>query len=166
MKLCLRKSERWHRFDSLKYQAELGEGIPDAIAELCQRPQLQPPSSSDVVAEIKVEIKEEPILANLAPPEDCKPNPVEVIDLTLDSDDEAERERQPLAGPSHIQTSTPPPPTTTTAEPDYSFFAEDAESASLRELMECLRVEELKALAKQVKVKRTLNVRPLLSLLL
>ncbi|KAI0664677.1 VRR-NUC domain-containing protein [Cubamyces menziesii] len=37
-RLCLRKTNRWHRLSKLKYQSELGDGILDAINILCGRP--------------------------------------------------------------------------------------------------------------------------------
>ncbi|KAI0636683.1 hypothetical protein C8Q77DRAFT_1247200 [Trametes polyzona] len=42
-RLCLRKTDKWHRLSSLKYQAELGDGIRDAIEILCGHP----PSTSE-----------------------------------------------------------------------------------------------------------------------
>ncbi|KAH9901518.1 VRR-NUC domain-containing protein [Cubamyces lactineus] len=36
-RLCLRKTNRWHRLSKLKYQSELGDGILDALNILCGR---------------------------------------------------------------------------------------------------------------------------------
>ncbi|KAI0362440.1 hypothetical protein OH77DRAFT_1515684 [Trametes cingulata] len=47
-RLCLRKTDKWHRLSSLKYQAELGDGIRDAVDILCGRAQPSPPPEEDV----------------------------------------------------------------------------------------------------------------------
>ncbi|KAI0784419.1 VRR-NUC domain-containing protein [Abortiporus biennis] len=126
VRLCLRKRDKWHRLDSLKYQRELRNSIPDAVQELCY---------SQTIATETVHIKKEP----------------EIIDLTVDSDDE----EQPQ--PSESQQPPINDVTASNAEHDYSVFADDASRAQLRELMECLTLEELRRMAKDMKLKATFN---------
>ncbi|KAF9817812.1 hypothetical protein IEO21_03154 [Rhodonia placenta] len=68
----------------------------------------------------------------------------EVIDLV----DERER---PQAGPSRLPKQEPQP--CKLEGPDYSTFALDESHADLRELLECLGLDELKNIAKQMKLK-------------
>ncbi|KAI0062194.1 hypothetical protein BV25DRAFT_1916125 [Artomyces pyxidatus] len=136
IRLCLRK-HGWLRQSSLKYQSELGSGISDALKVLC----------GDQPAVEEVAIKEEEL---------------EVIDLTFDEVEEDARAQnktptstpvQPEAGPSSIKMEEQA--AAVEACGDLSFFAEDHTHASLSELLECLTVEELKKLAKQMKVRAT-----------
>jgi len=67
-----------------------------------------------------------------------------IIDLTLDSDEEEDigvlkMEENPKTLP----------------KPNVLRFAEDESSASLNELLDCLTIEELKSLGKQMKVSKT-----------
>ncbi|KAH9951864.1 VRR-NUC domain-containing protein [Amylocystis lapponica] len=126
IRLCLRKTDKWHRLDSLKYQTELGDTIPQAIEELCtcgEFPNTQP----------EVKVKEE---------QDIKTEEREIIDLTCSQDE------KPVAGPSRL-----PDLATVVIPPDYSYFTQDDTHATLRELLECLSLDELKTIAKQMKVK-------------
>lgn len=61
-----------------------------------------------------------------------------------------ERER-PQAGPSRLPKQEPQP--CKLEGPDYSTFALDESHADLRELLECLGLDELKNIAKQMKLK-------------
>ena len=65
----------------------------------------------------------------------------EVIDLTVDEEDEV----QGKPGKA-VQQDQPP-------KPGLEVFAQDESHATLHDLLECLRTEELKDLAKQMKVK-------------
>ncbi|KAI0076777.1 hypothetical protein K474DRAFT_1644316 [Panus rudis PR-1116 ss-1] len=134
VRLCLRKTDRWHRLSQLKYVHEIGDdGLTAALKELCgiatsdNRP--EPPSKAKPKAKGK---KQE----------------AEVIDLTLDSDEEEEEkpDPQPVAGPS-----TPPP--SLPSEPNYDVFAYDDSDAELHELLDCLMTDELRDLAKRLKTK-------------
>ncbi|KAI0957731.1 hypothetical protein AcW1_006029 [Taiwanofungus camphoratus] len=124
IRLCLRKTDKWHRLDSLKYQGELGDDILDAVHELC--------SDSDA--------------SSLKPYDHVKVEEKEIIDFTFD-----ERSQQPVPGPSNSQ--EPNCESAIRTEPDYSVFAEDDSHASLCELLECLLMDELKTIAKQMKLK-------------
>lgn len=115
IRLCLRKNDKWHRLDNLKYEKELGDGIQDAIRELCHDSK-----KTSHYQEVKPE----------------------VIDLTLD-----EILSQSKSGPSKL----PPLPPPVKNEPDLSVFADDHSRAELRELLDCLKTDELRTLAKQVK---------------
>lgn len=129
IRLCLRKTDKWHRLDSLKYQGELGDDILDAVHELC--------SDSDA--------------SSLKPYDHVKVEEKEIIDFTFD-----ERSQQPVPGPSNSQ--EPNCESAIRTEPDYSVFAEDDSHASLCELLECLLMDELKTIAKQMKLKLATKV--------
>ncbi|KAI9460027.1 VRR-NUC domain-containing protein [Russula earlei] len=147
IRLCLRKPGKWHRLSSLKYQHELGENITTAIQLLCVCPKQCFPE--------KHVLKQE------------KP---EIIDLTLD---EMEITKPPPAlfserpktesGPSSVKIEG------ISEHPcgDLSFFAQDESNAELHELLDCLSMDELKQLAKDMKIgKASLNRAAIESLLI
>ncbi|KAI0647353.1 VRR-NUC domain-containing protein [Trametes meyenii] len=76
----------------------------------------------------------------------------EVIDLTFDEDED---DPPPLAGPSRSPEveSTSSSSTTTPPTAEYSVFADDEEQASLSDLLDCLTLDELGDLAKQLHLK-------------
>jgi fanconi-associated nuclease 1 len=134
IRLCLRKSGKWHRLSSLKYQRELGEDIITALEILCT-----PPKQTESA------IKQEEL---------------EVIDLTLDEMQLQDTIKSPSVstwqqnyvaeGPSSMKmedTFEQPPG-------DLSFFAQDHIHAELPELLECLSLEELRQLEKDLKIKK------------
>lgn len=134
IRLCLRKSGKWHRLSSLKYQHELGEEMGTALETLCIYPKQ--------------------CLTEERPVEQEKR---EVIDLTLDEIDTMKPSfplfEHPMAeaGPSSIKIED-----LSLSEQscgDLSFFAQDHTHAELTELLECLSLEELKRLAKDMKIR-------------
>ena len=140
IRLCLRKSGKWHRLNSLRYQHELGEEIATALETLCVYPR-------------QYLTEEHPI----------KQEEREIIDLTLDEIDTI-KPSSPLpelsaaeAGPSSIKIED----LFLSKLPcgDLSFFAQDHTHAELSELLECLSLEELRRLAKVMKIRSlSLNV--------
>ena len=134
IRLCLRKSGKWHRFNSLKYQHELGEEIATALETLCVYSR-----------------------QHLTEGRPIKQEEHEIIDLTLDEIDTMEPpfppSAQPMAeaGPSSIKIED----LSLSEHPcgDLSFFAQDHTHAELSELLECLNLEELRRLAKDMKVR-------------
>lgn len=76
----------------------------------------------------------------------------DIIDLTLDEDEEDVK-----PDISKIEEDANPLPLGTQHEPDYSVFADDESRASVRDLLECLRVDELREIVKEMKVPRTEN---------
>jgi Fanconi-associated nuclease 1 len=140
IRLCLRKSGKWHRLNSLKYQHELGEEIVTALETLCVYPR-------------QYLTEERPI----------KQEEREIIDLTLDEIDTT-KPSSPLseqsmaeAGPSSIKIED----LSLSEQPcgDLSFFAQDHTHAELSELLECLSLEELRRLGKDMKIRSfSLNV--------
>lgn len=141
IRLCLRKPGKWHRLSSLRYQNELGEEITTALGTLC----VYPRQDSTEKRAVKQEERE-------------------IIDLTLD-EMELETTTKPPAplweqpkaevGPSSIKMED------ISEQPcgDLSFFAQDHTHAELPELLECLSLEELRQLAKDMKIRSTsLNV--------
>ena len=133
VRLCLRKTGKWHRFSSLKYESELGDTILPALRELCGSKKRR-----EKQVEVKVEVKVEE---------------VEIIDLTMNDDEKP----GPVAGPSKL--SLLPPTPVVPDPPSYEFLADDSSEASLRELLECLTLPELKDTANTVKVKSNTTVR-------
>jgi Fanconi-associated nuclease 1 len=137
IRLCLRKSAKWHRLNSLKYQHELGEEIATTLETLCVCPRQR---STD----------ERPI----------KQEEREIIDLTLDEIDTMKPLSEQLmaeAGPSSIKIED----LSLSEQPcgDLSFFAQDHTHAELSELLECLTLEELRRVAKDMKIRSvSLNV--------
>lgn len=145
MRLILRKPGQWFRLDKLKYISELGEqGIQDAIAELCQFSNCEasesnrPHSSSEPSSSFK-----------------ASQAGVEVIDLTMDSDDEL-----PVAGPSRLplppmkQSKSDLTPVSSQSSETPSVFAQDESHATLDELVSCLRMDELKMIARMMKIAK------------
>ena len=141
IRLCLRKSGKWHRLNSLKYQHELGEEIATALETLCVYPR-------------HYLTEEHPI----------KQEEREIIDLTLDEMDTIEPSF-PLSGQSMAEAG----PSSIKIEDlslfwsnlcgDLSFFAQDHTHAELSELLECLSLEELRRLGKDMKTRSfSLNV--------
>lgn len=180
-RLCLRKLDKWHRLDALNYEKELGhEGILDAVQKLCtSAEELQmedvKPKVEDCESLLKLPVDfflndDDDVKPKVEPTEPTLPAPIEepkqhaegskqqgpeTIDLTMDEECE-----QPQAGPSRLSPAyeplTPPSssaPSSTPGVPDYSVFADDEEQASPFELLDCLRIEELEELAKQLKLK-------------
>lgn len=134
IRLCLRKSGKWHRLNSLKYQNELGEEIATALETLCVYPR-------------QCLTKEHPI----------KQEEREIIDLTVDEIDTM-KPSYPLseqsiaeAGPSSIKIED----LSLSEKPcgDLSFFAQDHTHAELSELLECLSLDELRRLGKDMKIR-------------
>ncbi|KAI1794637.1 VRR-NUC domain-containing protein [Ganoderma leucocontextum] len=182
-RLLLRKTDKWHRYTSLKYEQELGaDGILAAMESLCRKrkddveqehedvkpkledlntniPDLNPPSVSVKVEEEDIKPKLEPVETALLaeapePPQRSKEHVPEVIDLTMDEVDEP-----PQAGPSRSSPAVEPPSSSapssqsSTRIADYTVFADDEEQADLFELLDCLTTPELDELAKQLKLK-------------
>jgi Fanconi-associated nuclease 1 len=140
IRLCLRKSGKWHRLNSLKYQHELGEEIVTALETLCVYPR-------------QYLTEEHPI----------KQEEREIIDLTLDEIDTMKppfllsEQSMAEAGPSSIKIED----LSLSEQPcgDLSFFAQDHTHAELSELLECLSLEELRRLGKDMKIRSfSLNV--------
>ncbi|PBK93269.1 hypothetical protein ARMGADRAFT_966786 [Armillaria gallica] len=132
VRLLCRKQNRWHSFNALhRYTSEIGEdGIRQAITDLAAA--LEPSEE----AEVKVE---EP----------------EIIDLTLD--EEEKEDRKPVAGSSRLAT----PPQTQSKDGafeavienlDLSYFCKDESTMTLREILETLPADQVRALAKEARV--------------
>ncbi|TBU49163.1 VRR-NUC domain-containing protein [Dichomitus squalens] len=176
-RLCLRKTDKWHRLSSLKYEQELGQnGILAAIELLCRgkkgeqrepedvKPKLEDlnPNIPDLTPPFKVKVEEEDVKPKLEPTEVLLPTEAsgprqsgpEIIDLTMDEDDEP-----PQAGPSRLSPAIDSPTSSTPSSQDsirtadYSVFADDEEQADIFELLDCLTTPELETLTQQLKLK-------------
>ncbi|KAH9928150.1 VRR-NUC domain-containing protein [Fomitopsis serialis] len=180
VRLCLRKADKWHRLSALKYERELGNNIRQAIGELCGN--TDSPTSENAKPSVKAEVKVEQVDAqaeleplSLSHELPCDPDKLgqrdrsikveayepcikseepEVIDLTLDAD----ADEQPETVPTVV---APEPKAGLESEllpgSTHVCFAENESGASLRDLLDCLTLEELKGTAKQFKVKGSLK---------
>lgn len=119
----------------LKYQRELGDkGTLEAMKELCHDKR-----ACDSQAEAQEDVKPK---VESVPERD-------VIDLTLDDEDE---EGKPQVHPEALDDDVKPWTNETPHEPDYSFFAWDEQHADLYDLLDILRVDDLKELTKTMKL--------------
>ncbi|QRV87386.1 mRNA cleavage and polyadenylation factor CLP1 [Ceratobasidium sp. AG-Ba] len=142
-RLVQRKRGKWHRADNLlssyqrdfvKYlqisEADTPSRMAQALIALCTNWRTQ------------------------QGPSFAAPSPKDIIDLTLDSDDEASDEK-----PSVADLPQPAPPSTSDSDSSACSFAEDTNVATPAELLECLTLDELKSLAKRSKITRTKQTR-------
>lgn len=131
VKLLLRKQDTWHRLDTLKYERELGSvsAIVNAIDELCQ----VTPGISDVVR------KEEPEEQG-------------IVDLTMD--ESVTHLQQEQDKPASVDAEAPEP----SSRNRPLTLARSEREMDLKSLLECLRVDELRAVAKQLKLKTNQKV--------
>ncbi|KAG2037349.1 hypothetical protein BDR03DRAFT_920111 [Suillus americanus] len=181
-KLLLRKPNAWHRLDSLKYEAEIGskEGLIQAIDEICFVPgQIKVDAIDEGATNMNVE-KEMIDLTNGVYPPPCLPShipqpqqmptlhlhqpappapstiKIEEVPIPLDA---TLSTANVVAGPSSIKLEDLPLADTklmnyveTLSEP-VGILAEDESQMDLLALLECLRVDELRCIAKQMRVK-------------
>ncbi|KAG1792211.1 uncharacterized protein HD556DRAFT_1432715 [Suillus plorans] len=178
-KLLLRKFNAWHRLDSLKYEAEIGskEGLIQAINEICFVPGQVKVDTIDEEA-VKMSVEEREIIdltdaprslpSRILQPQEIlaphlyQPTPLtpliiktEEVPIPLDATLSA---ANALAGPSSIKLEDLPMADTkmnhveTLPEPGV-ILAEDESQMDLPTLLECLRVDELRCIAKQMRVK-------------
>jgi Fanconi-associated nuclease 1 len=119
----------------LRYQQELGENIQVALDTLC------------AAANMK-----EPVV---------KREEQDIIDLTLDDDTPLrDAVEHPVAIPQYHSAEAGPSTikiedTLQHPHADLSFFAQDHSYAELPELLECLTLDELRQLAKDMKIRKT-----------
>lgn len=133
------RKHQWIRLSDLKYGGELGTQTEiAAVAEqLCSRNENGPvPGPSSVPPRPK-------------PP--AKGKAPEVIDLTGGDDGDTSKPG-PLPNLEAPLQPAPLPKLEDPAIPDYSVFAHGDSMATEKELLECLRREELKDLAKTLKI--------------
>lgn len=133
VKLALRKEEKWQRFTKLQFERELGnvDQIHQAVEALCIPFNSQDSPQLDLnPATCPTPIPEETIRA------------VEhdVIDLTFDEGE-------------YVGLIATPSSTTVEDLEALSQFCEDHRQMGIKDLLDCLRVEELKILAQKLKLK-------------
>ena len=118
------------------------KGIEDAIVELCGLSE-------------STETNANPLRHHeqLNPTSD--PSTSELIDLTVDDEDISTRS-VPLDTSHEASSSSSTTETTTTVDDPLMIFAEDESRASTAELLACLNVDELKDLARTMKLPSTL----------
>lgn len=133
IRLCLRKEDKWHRISDLKYEKQIGggDGIRKAIDDLCS-----PAASNETENQAQApEVHQEP-------PQDVKQEEPEIIDLSIDEDNNAKEEEIPI-----------PLPPSSSQPAEILAFAEDDSVMTIKDLLGCLNLDELKDIAKQFKVK-------------
>ncbi|KAI0306703.1 hypothetical protein B0F90DRAFT_1814554 [Multifurca ochricompacta] len=136
IRLCLRKPGKWHRFSSLRYHHELGENIMPALKTLCASP--------------KPKFYEDHII---------KHEEWDVLNLTLDEMQMLDKAESPSASLWHqpnTEAGSSVKIEDNLEQPcgDLSFFAQDHTHADLADLIECLSLEELRQLAKDMRIKK------------
>ncbi|KAG8722482.1 hypothetical protein FRC08_001537 [Ceratobasidium sp. 394] len=149
VRLVQRKRGKWHRVDHLhssyhhdlvKYlqisEVDTPRKLAEALVGLCANWRTQ----------------DGPTLAGSGA--------MDIIDLTLDSDDEDEG--APKDKPATTDASSTLAPSGSPTEDDSAVysFAEDTSSATPAQLLECLTFDELKLMAKRLKVTKTKQTRP------
>jgi Fanconi-associated nuclease 1 len=189
-KLLLRKPNAWHRLDSLKYEAELGskEGLIQAIDEICFVPgQVKVNTIDEEAAKMSVEEREIIDLTDDVYPPPSLPShilqpreipashshqPESPISCTIKTEevsipvDTTVSAANAITGPSSIKVEDLPMADTTfmsygeeLLEP-AGILAEDESQMDLPVLLECLKVDELRGIAKQMRVKANSKVCP------
>ncbi|KAG1782315.1 hypothetical protein EV702DRAFT_1176606 [Suillus placidus] len=181
-KLLLRKFNAWHRLDSLKYEAEMGskDGLIQAIDEICFVPgQVKVDAIDEEAAKMSVEEREiidltddvylppslpSHILQSQEIPAPHLHQPTLPASSTIKTEEvpillDATFAANAIAGPSSIKLEDLPMADTklmnyvdTLPEP-AGILAEDESQMDLPALLECLRVDELRYIAKQMRVK-------------
>lgn len=146
-RLLVRKTGKWYRLSQLKYVSELGEdGILLAIEELCGK--------------LGSEMKDSPPSSLQCSPKLRRPLALnqrneDTIDLISDEEttntNEQLRARSLSAQPNEASASQ------STNRNTLDYYAEDENRASLQELLKCLTVEELKAIARTLKLPNGLT---------
>jgi fanconi-associated nuclease 1 len=145
--------DKWHRLSSLNYQAEIGDvgRITDAIMELCWDVKTEPPSVKE--AEDQREIIDLTLDDDVIP--DLQPDEEKIRDPKILVQDGCSIPRTEVAASDSIDTISR---YSYVGEIDLTVFADDDSKMSLRELLDCLTLDELKAIARQTKIKTTQNV--------
>ncbi|KAG6816690.1 hypothetical protein H0H87_003778 [Tephrocybe sp. NHM501043] len=161
IRLILRKTNCWYTVKSMeKFKNEVGEhGLDSAIESLCR--------SLNNEAQVEQKVQKEPTLEVSMPK-------VELIDLTLDSDDEEETVLGPFnaeVGLSSVRKDLDIKPSLDALlqssdsqpyEPNFGFFLEDETSMDLKELLNRLNNEQLRELVKETKTKPDRMVKPMI----
>lgn len=170
-RLLFRKPDQWFRLDKLNYVKELGslEAVQSALVGLCEACR----SNSDTPAE------REDRKASTSSEYDWMKEQTEIIDLTLDEDEiEIDVKFSKSSGPPSLDAPSEqlhPPSTikenassdccssgsvTGKATDELDLFIQDEQYATLEDLIACLNVEEMKVMAKTLKItKVNLKVR-------
>ncbi|KAG8746873.1 hypothetical protein FRC10_003395 [Ceratobasidium sp. 414] len=148
-RLVQRKRGKWHRVDHLlssyqhdlvKYlqipEADTPRKLAEALVGLCTswRTQDSPALTGSSVNDI--------------------------IDLTLDSDDEDEEAPKDKPAAANMSSTLVPSDPSSRDDSTACSFAEGTSSATPVQLLECLTLDELKLMAKRLKVTRTKRTRP------
>jgi hypothetical protein len=156
-RLTLRKRAKWHRADALRvsYCSEIGPHVEKAIEELCRN--LKAPSApvQPIIEVIDVDCDDDyapqcvetpPLLTQTHTDETLtSPNILSsVSSLVLGDTLVVEQAVDNAEGIAALNIAD--------IEPTFDFFAEDDSAASVEEVLGCLQLEELKAIARGLKV--------------
>ena len=140
--MLVRKTGKWYRLSQLKYVSELGEdGILLAIEELCGKLGSGSKDNPPVPLRASPEIRR-PLALN-----QCKKETIDLLsDDEIASDEVHSQERCLCTQPNEASSSQQ------TNQNALNYYAEDESGANLQELLKCLTVEELKAVARTLKL--------------
>jgi Fanconi-associated nuclease 1 len=140
-RLVQRKRGKWHRFDHL-----LSSYVRDFVKYMNVPEPDVPKIMADSLLELCANLRNEKRIF-------VPPGQKDVIDLTLDSDDD---EPTSAPNPNVPDTCAPAVPCPSDDSPDTALeiasFAEDTASATPAQLLECLTLDELKLVGKRLKV--------------
>ncbi|KZT57584.1 hypothetical protein CALCODRAFT_452810 [Calocera cornea HHB12733] len=161
VRLMLRKRGKWHRLDHLRarYSHEIGDQLSSAVSELCQG-YVRPPSalttSKRRVSSVCVddELRKALAASLLSFESEVKARQNDFPSIARDPQSAPPDPQHNLKGKELAQDEEP-----------IASFALPSESASLEELLETLTLDELRELAKQMKIRHTQNRKQLLSTL-
>lgn len=151
-RLVLRKANQWHPLSALtKYKNEVGEeGFERSMADLC-RPFDSP------VDPVKQEVEEQ--VAGFPIKQEDQEEQREIIDLTIDSDEEDVKpvipKSESIAGPSYVSVEAHVRAILEfdSANLHLSYFCQDETTMTLSEILDRLSVDDLKGLIKTTKSK-------------
>ncbi|KAH8117012.1 VRR-NUC domain-containing protein [Phellopilus nigrolimitatus] len=167
-RLLVRKTGKWYRLDQLKYVSELGtEGIIEAMKELCGT------LGSSLSASTTASSKSSQDSAIVS---DASSRDTEIIDLISDDEEQERINSISLPKASSSSQSTDAFELSFAASKMksndnelgsmarnhrgvFDFYAEDESIAPVSELLKCLTVEELKGLARTLKLSTALTTR-------
>ncbi|KAF8912179.1 VRR-NUC domain-containing protein [Gymnopilus junonius] len=180
VRLVLRKPNQWHPVSNLeKFKKEIGDdGLLPAIADLCQPIEslVKQEPYDDSQEQIKAEPVEAPIVVKLEPTPDefrvkLEDDGCEIIDLTMEEEEDVKLDISSSAPASSSNCSATASSSKHTApatlledpiqallqsrddEADLTFFCQDESAMSVQEILERLNVDQIKALAKEMKCK-------------
>ena len=148
-RLLVRKTGKWYRLDQLKYVTELGsEGIVEAINELC----------GGFSSHSNQTMTESSRRASSAREKTPNPDDYDDTRIIIPSTSQCAGPSQPPSSRTHTCAPTKSDCSRyLSPEQQLQFYAQDEHAASLADLLDCLNVEELRGLARTLKLPNNLS---------